>query len=75
MRGLNHFLLLPFLSYFLFSIVRCVETTGAAQQVHLALHLLGRDLMLSFTPFEIKTLYLPDDPAQSAREIPLTELE
>lgn len=41
----------------------------------MALHLLGRDLMLSFTPFEIKMLYLPDDPAQHTREIPLSELE
>lgn len=55
--------------------MRCVKTTGAAQQVHLALHLLERDLMLNFMPFEIKMLYLPDDPAQPVREIPLTELE
>ena len=37
--------------------------------------LLGRKLELNFGKFEIKTVYLPDDPAADVREMLLTELE
>ena len=56
-------------------VLRLAETTGAAQRARVELHLLGRALTLDFTPFEVKTLYLPDDAAQPVREIPLTEIE
>ena len=37
--------------------------------------MLNRTLSLSFTPFEIKTLYIPHDAAMPVRQCLLTEME
>ena len=56
-------------------VLRLSEATGHPQHVNADVRLLNRKLALDFTPFELKTLYLPDDPAAAPRETLLTELD
>lgn len=55
------------------NILRLNEMTGQHTNVHVDLSLLGRKLDLAFTPFEIKTLYIPHDSSMPVRECLLTE--
>ena len=54
-------------------ILRLNEMTGAPCTARLSLPLLGREETLSFTPFEIKTLFIPADAHLPIEERLLTE--
>lgn len=56
-------------------ILRMFEATGRMQRAKIELHLLNRTLDISFAPFEIKTLFVPDDPNEEIREVQITEIE
>lgn len=56
-------------------VIRIVEATGRQQQAKVDLPLLKRTIELSFAPFEIKTMLVPDDPDDVVREVPITEIE
>jgi len=56
-------------------ILRISETVGRAVETTIAAPLFGRTIPASFTPFELKTLYLPDDASAPVREVLLTELD
>ncbi len=55
-------------------VIRLSETTGAPCAATLNAAFAGRIIPVALNPFQLKTLYLPDDPAQPVREILLTEL-
>ncbi len=55
-------------------VIRLQEVSGAKQSLCADITLLARSLKLDFTPWEIKTLYLPDDPEILPFEVMLTEL-
>jgi hypothetical protein len=48
---------------------------GRGVETKVDVKLLDRTLDLKLGPFEIKTLYLPDDKAQPVREVMLTEFD
>lgn len=54
-------------------VVRLVEAVGMTQTVQVELLLLGRTLTVDLAPFQIKTLYLPQNDAAEVREIGITE--
>ena len=56
-------------------ILRLIESSGKQVKATVKLSLWGRAEELVFTPFEIKTLFVPFDPEQSCRSMPLTEIE
>ncbi len=56
-------------------IIRLSETSGQPQHTNLELPLLNRSMALDFSPFQIRTIYLPDDLSVPYREILLTEIE
>ncbi len=56
-------------------VLRMVETAGQDQAARIDFHLANRALNLTFAPWEIKTVLIPDDPDQDAREIFITEIE
>ena len=56
-------------------VLRFAETTGKAQEAKVAFRPAGRTLDLTFTPWEIKTVLIPDDASAPVREIPITEIE
>lgn len=55
------------------SVLRLWETSGQPAQCEAALSLLQRKASLQFAPFEIKTLFIPDDPSLPIRETLITE--
>jgi len=55
-------------------VLRLAETCGKPQTATLEAAFAGRMMTVSLSPFQIKTLYLPDDAAQPVREVLLTEL-
>jgi len=55
-------------------VLRLNETAGRWNRAEIDIPLAGRRLSLTFHPFELKTILLPDDPARPPREILLTEL-
>jgi alpha-mannosidase len=55
-------------------VLRFTETQGKPVQAEIELKLASRAFALALTPWELKTVYLPDDPMQPAREILITEL-
>ncbi len=55
-------------------VIRFQETTGAAQKLHAEIPLVKRSMDLTFIPWEIKTMYIPDDANIAPYEIKLTEL-
>ncbi len=55
-------------------VLRLTETQGKSVQTQIDLKLANRMFPLALTPWELKTVYLPDDPAQPVREILITEL-
>lgn len=56
-------------------ILRLNETTGKPQNATILFNLGNRTLNLSFTPWEIKTVLIPDDENKEEREVPITEIE
>lgn len=54
-------------------IMRLAETTGEAQKVHISMKLLNREIDLEFAPFEIKTLFISDEPEVEVKETLLIE--
>lgn len=56
-------------------ILRLNETVGCAQHTLVELPVLNRSFELDFAPFQIRTLYLPDESALPLREVQLTEME
>jgi alpha-mannosidase len=56
-------------------ILRLAESAGRAQTTRVDFALAGRMLDLAFVPYEIKTVYVPDDPAADVREVRITEIE
>jgi len=56
-------------------VLRISETVGRAAQTRVSIPLLGRELQLDFTPFEIKTIFLPDDRQLPERDVLISELE
>ena len=56
-------------------VVRAVETLGRGVDATLSLPLLGREIALTFRPYEIKTVLVPLDSDLPHRETNLTELE
>jgi alpha-mannosidase len=56
------------------SVVRLWEVAGAACTATVDLSAYGRRLETTFGPHEVKTLYLPDDPAAAVREADIPEL-
>jgi len=54
-------------------ILRIGEMTGDPAETVVQIPLLDRSIPLSFTPFELKTLYIPRDDAQCVRECLITE--
>ena len=55
-------------------ILRLHETAGTEENIQVELPLLKRSLPLLFHPFEIKTIFLPDDESLPPREMLLTEM-
>ncbi len=55
-------------------VIRLAETRGEVQTAHLQVCFADRTFSVSLSPWQIKTLYLPDDAALPVREILLTEL-
>ena len=55
-------------------VARFAEQFGRQSCARADLPLLNRTLALRFSPFEMKTVYLPDDPGQPPEERLLTEL-
>ena len=55
------------------TVLRLNEMTGQCAKACVQFTLLDRTLSLSFTPFEIKTLYIPQDASLPVRECLLTE--
>lgn len=55
-------------------VLRIREAVGQSQQVRLDTPAWNRTQNLSFRPWEMKTVFLPDDLAQPHRELMLTEL-
>lgn len=55
-------------------VARFAEQFGRQSCARAELPLLNRTLALRFSPFEMKTVYLPDDPGQPPEERLLTEL-
>ncbi len=56
-------------------VLRLQETSGTEQSAYVHVALAERQMKLHFTPFEIKTIYLPDEATMAPREILLTEIE
>ena len=56
-------------------ILRLLEATGEAQHAVIHLPLLNRSVELDFTPYQIHTLYLPDDACLPVREVLITEYD
>lgn len=56
-------------------VLRLVECVGEPAKVLVELPLLARSFEISFRPFEIKTLLIPDAPGADVREILATEFE
>lgn len=56
-------------------VLRLIETAGRTQDVTILFNLEKRALNLTFSPWEIKTVLIPDDETAKAREIPITEIE
>jgi len=56
-------------------VLRLVEAAGQTQDITVLFNIAGRALNLTFTPWEIKTVLVPDDPDTAIREIPITEIE
>jgi alpha-mannosidase len=56
-------------------VLRFTETQGKSAETQVDLKLAGRIFPLALNPWELKTVYLPDDPTQEAREILITEME
>ncbi|MBE5781815.1 MAG: alpha-mannosidase [Clostridiales bacterium] len=54
-------------------ILRVHDALGQGGSAQIELPLLGRSLPLTFTPFEIKTIFLPDNAALPYQEMLLTE--
>ena len=57
------------------TVIRLAGTGAGGGPVSMRLPLLGRALTTNLPALGIRTLYLPDDPAQPARETLLTEME
>lgn len=55
-------------------VIRLSETSGQHQQATLEAVFADRSMDVTLSPFQLKTLYLPDDVSQPVREILLTEL-
>lgn len=55
-------------------VIRLSETTGQPRTAHISAAFASREMDAALSPFQLKTLYLPDDPAQSFSECLLTEL-
>ena len=56
-------------------VLRLAETVGERVRTPIDAALFSRKWVLELGAFEIKTFYLPDDPAAEVREVLLTELE
>ena len=56
-------------------VLRFAECAGKAQEVEVNFRLANRSMNLSFTPWEIKTVLVPDNANTPMREIPITEIE
>ncbi len=56
-------------------VLRFAECAGKAQEVEMNFRLANRSMNLSFTPWEIKTVLVPDNADAPVREIPITEIE
>ena len=54
-------------------VLRVVETMGQPTETTVEAPVLGRSLPLSFGPMEIKTVFVPDDPAAPVQETNFTE--
>ena len=54
-------------------VLRAMETAGLAAETVIEAPMLGRAFTLCFAPLEIKTIYLPDDPAAEIEETLFTE--
>lgn len=55
-------------------VIRLSETTGQPRSAHIIASFACRELDVSLTPFQLKTLYLPDDASLPVHETLLTEL-
>ena len=53
--------------------LRAIETAGLAAETVIEAPMLGRAFTLCCAPLEIKTIYLPDDPASEIEETLFTE--
>ncbi|MBR3928613.1 MAG: alpha-mannosidase [Clostridia bacterium] len=57
------------------TILRLYESMGAETKTRIECALLNRRFALSFKPFEIKTVFVPDDPKKGISEIDIPEFE
>lgn len=55
-------------------VMRFTETKGMSAQTEVDLKLVGRKFPLALMPWELKTVFIPDDPKQDVQEILITEL-
>ena len=55
-------------------VIRLSETTGQPRTAHISAAFASREMDAALSSFQLKTLYLPDDPAQPFSECLLTEL-
>ena len=55
-------------------VLRLWEDAGLGTGAGVEAPLFGRNFTAELAPFEVKTLFLPDDPALPEREIPITEI-
>ncbi|MBQ2433593.1 MAG: hypothetical protein II266_04120, partial [Clostridia bacterium] len=57
------------------TVLRLYESMGAETQAKIDLTLLNRAFTLAFRPYEIKTVFVPDDPGKEISEIDIPEFE
>ncbi len=55
-------------------VLRCYESSGQACQAKISLPFLARSWQAEFTACQIKTFYIPAEPAEPVREVNLLEL-
>jgi len=56
-------------------ILRCCESYGKGTTAEIEIPCLSRVLTIQFAPLEIKTIFIPNDAAQSGKEVYITEYE
>jgi hypothetical protein len=57
------------------AIVRLAEPVGRLTSLQLSGGVLGRAVSVDLTPFEVKTIFIPDDTEETTRTVSIVELD